>query len=136
MGGIILLQMPAVTTKYQTITSTPVSTYMHAHTEEDKGNWAKFSQRILLITYTQSLRGPLKHQYSLSPFNSPGHSACLSISFMSIKVPLNPLLRSHNVNAEQKECIQVRSSEVWGYSAEISHWRKVNMVGVMRLEPD
>ena len=55
---------------------------------------------------------------------------------MSIKVPLNPLLCSHNVNAEQKECVQVRSSEVWGYSAEISHWRKVNMVGVMRLEPD
>lgn len=35
---------------------------------------------------------------------------------------------------QQKECIQVRASGVWGYSAEISHWRKVNMVGVMRLE--
>lgn len=55
---------------------------------------------------------------------------------MSLKVPLNTLLRSHNVNVEQKECIQVRASGVWGYSEEISHWRKVNMVGLMRLEPD
>lgn len=55
---------------------------------------------------------------------------------MSIKVPLNPLFCSHNVNVEHKECIQIRSSEVWGYSAKISHWRKVNMVRVMRLEPD
>lgn len=66
----------------------------------------------------------------------PAHLACLSVSFVSIKVPLNPLPRSRNVNVEQKECIQVHASGVWGYSAEISHWRKVNMVGVMRLEPD
>lgn len=88
------------------------------------------------ISHSRSLFGISEYQYHLSPFNSPAHSACLSISFMSIKVPLNPLLFSRNVNVEQKECIQVRASGVWGYSAEISHWRKVNMVGVMRLEPD
>lgn len=65
-------------------------------------------------------------------FQLPTHSPCLSISSMSIKVPLC----SHNVNVEQNECIQVRTSGVWGYSVEISHWRKVNMVGVMWLEPD
>lgn len=62
---------------------------------------------------------------------------CLSVSLVSIKVPLNPpFLRSHNVNAEQRESVQDPASRVWGYSEEISHWRKVNMVGVMRLEPD
>lgn len=95
-----------------------------------------FIHKILSYFHTHSLFCLGEYQYSLSPFNSPAHSVRLSISFMSIKVPLNPLSCSHNVNAAQKECIQVRSSEVWGYSAEISHWRKVNMVGVMQLELD
>lgn len=94
------------------------------------------AQIICPISHSHTQFGFSEYRYCLSPFNSLAHSACLSISFMSIKVPLNPLLRSHNVNVEQKDCIQVRASGVWGYSAEISHWRKVNMVVVMRLEPD
>lgn len=116
---------------------THTGAHVHTHTESKRQRkQAKYSRKSLQRLNSHLLLGLLAHQYCRSPFNFPAHWACLSISFMSIKVSLSPHLRPHNVNGEQKECIQVRFSEVWGYSAEISHWRKVNMAGVMRLEPD
>lgn len=101
-------------------------------------NMKRQRKLVLLFPKKSSIFSLLIHCLILQYINiaSIAYSACLSVSFMSIKVPLNPLFCSHNVNVEHKECIQIRSSEVWGYSAKISHWRKVNMVRVMRLEPD
>lgn len=73
-------------------------------------------------------------QYRLSPFK-PVRWAGLSASFTPIKVPLKePFLSSHCVSVKAEGEHPRPRPEVWGYRPEISHWRKVNMVGVMRLE--
>lgn len=90
----------------------------------------KISSNFLVFFYS------LECQYHLSIFNSLVHSACLSTSFTPIKVPLEPLLFSHGVSVEAEGEHPGPRPGVWGYSAEISHWQKVNMVGVMRLEPN
>lgn len=64
------------------------------------------------------------------------HSACPSTSFKSIKVTLNPLLLSHDVSVTAERVHSRPCLEVWSYSAEISHWRKVNMLRVMQLDPN
>lgn len=88
------------------------------------------------ISDSHLLFGVSEHQYLLSFFSPLPRSPCPSLAYTSINDPLSPPLLSQHANVEQKECIQVRALGVWSYSAEISHWRKVNMVGVMRLALD
>lgn len=71
-----------------------------------KENWAE--QKPFHVTNKEFLQFPCalllvgvsEHQYRLSTFNSQARPACLSITFMSIKAPLKPLLPSHDLSVK------------------------------------
>lgn len=63
---------------------------------------------------------------------SLGLSICFLHAYQS--PAQKPFLFSHCVSVKAEGERPRPRPEVWGYRPEISHWRKVNMAGVMRLE--